>query len=675
MRKFIGLIAVAVAGLALAPQQQQPQVRTVGRVDLGVNNAALSPNGRFLAISSADSLRVMDVTTGRHWPVLRRISNRNVEFGDIDWSPKGDMLAFSRGDDAKTPMIWTLPMDQNTGRPNGEPMRVSTSAGDMLTVSPDGQSIVFVAAGEPPEPDRRPLVQVPARGGRERVLIDRIGGRSFVWSDDGKWIYHAFGGVALLATDRWFFEPSSTSQINASVARVPIAGGLQQIVSATLIGNLIKPGPMIVVKEADRMFRLVDLASGGTKALFRAPQSGPIDVTAANADASRFYAIATNSPQRLVAVSLADGSSRLLDMSEEPHSVATSQSGNRIAYLTVVDGKRVFVAANQDGSGRREYRTLLEPERIGQGGRARRNFVQLSPDGRHLVFVPVASDLGFSQLVLLDLQNGRERVVATAGHFYEVRWRSDGVLQYVVRDDPHSTWRRSIREVTVDGTGRLLRLRADTNVRPERGETPVGALALDDTLVALGLRDGVYLTALPRMAANHDSTLLEGQIIFRGPHGDAVFSPDHRFLAVKTATRMATAYAADARGLATEISEADAIAIVDLQTGQTRTIPLEFRMQGYAGEGAGRMWWHPDGRHLIAAMHRQGELQNDVYLVPVNGDPPRMIVRGSSAREMRVWPTADGRSVLLSIPDPTTTDIIEFTLPGAKPIGLTPRTK
>ena len=280
MRRFLCLLAAAVACLALAPPQQQPQVRTVGHVDFAVYRPVLSPNGRFLAITSRDSLLVMEVASGRHWSVLHRLSKRSYEFDEIDWSPKGDMLAFNRGDDDQnTDLFWTLPIDQNTGVPNGEARRVSTTGGDVVALSPDGQSIVFADYSPRGNAPQR-LVLVPARGGRERVLAEpKVGIGSMAWSDDGKWIYYSY---------------SSGQPRKGSVARVPVAGGTAQVVWEALgeRPSVIKPGPLIVVQEADRMIRLLDATGTRTKALFRAAQGRSLGFTSANGDATRLYAVA-----------------------------------------------------------------------------------------------------------------------------------------------------------------------------------------------------------------------------------------------------------------------------------------------------------------------------------------------------------------------------------------------
>jgi Tol biopolymer transport system component len=636
MRRFLSLLAVAVACLALAqpPQQQQPQpqVRTVGHLDLNAYRMVASPNGRFLAITTPDSLLIMEVASGRHSTVLRRQSSQSWEFDEIDWSPRGDLLAFSRGDDAqKTEFIWTLPIDQNTGRSTGEARRVSTAGGDLVAVSPDGQSILFLDFTLGKGALER-IVLVPARGGRERVLAEpRVNINSMAWSADGRWVYYA-----------WSSGPSKTR-----VARVPVSGGASQVVLEAPGDNpyVIKPGPVIIVHEADRMIRLVDSTGSRTKALFRAPQGRYVDMPAANADATRFYAAVDNRSNRLTAVSLVDGNARLMDTSQDPHGIATSESGNRLVFRTLTDGVRRLVVLNLDGSGRREYRTQHES----RGGET------LSPDGTHLAFQSVDS---VPQLILLDLQSGAERVLTTASGLGGLRWRSDGQLQYVRMDSAPSP-SRAIHEVTIDGRDRVVRL------HPDMGSLISGFGLLDDTLAIFAPRGRLELVPLPRG---------DTRVIFRGPHAGVALSLDHRFLAIKTVSRIAPVYA-DSTAVA--IREADAIAIVDLRTGQRRDLVLDFRMRTSVSNYGSRVHavlWHPDGRNLIVGMSRPGQAQEDVYLVPLNGDMPRLIQRGSSP-DTRIALTADGKTVLVSLPSQRTTDILEFTLPGAKPGGTASREK
>jgi hypothetical protein len=63
-----------------------------------------------------------------------------------------------------------------------------------------------------------------------------------------------------------------------------------------------------------------------------------------------------------------------------------------------------------------------------------------------------------------------------------------------------------------------------------------------------------------------------------------------------------------------------------------------------------------------------------VYLVPVNGDRPRMLARGASP-DTRTIISLDGKTLLLSIPEPATSSILEFTLPASAARGPAPGRK
>ncbi len=634
MRRILSLLALALTGasVALVPVQQQPQVRTVGHLDMGMYRStprgaaavqfgpAVSPNGRFLAITTRDSLLVMEVASGRHWTLLRGTTGGRNEFEYVDWSPKGDMLSFDRGDDErKTDFIWTLPIDQNTGRATGEAQRVSTTDGDLSAISPDGEWIAFA---DYVNPGQR-IVIVPARGGRERVLaVPRESMSSITWSAGGDSIYYVH---------------FSRQPRMSTLSRVAAAGGASQVVWQTRgsSAEVIKPGPKIVSYEPDRMIRILDTGGKTTRALLRAPQGRSVWLTSANSDATRFYAVAENTPHRLMRVSLADGSWRLLDTSHEPHGISTSAAGSRIVYRTLVDGRRRLVATNTDGTERREYRTQREP----RGGEA------LSPDGTQVAYQSLDS---LARLVVLDLQSGRERVVASAHGFGTFRWRSDGRLQYVRLDSTPSV-SRALHEVTVDGRDRLVRM------HPNPASLGDGFGVLNDSFAILAPRGRIELVPLPRG---------DTRVIFQGPHAGVTLSPDQRLLAIKTVGRLAATYA---NSTAVALPETDAIAIVDLQTGERRNIQLDARMRTSVSSFGSRvhsMWWHPDGRNLIVSMSRPGEMLEDVFLVPINGDRPRLIQRGASS-DTRVSVMPDGRTVMVSVAGPASTAFLEFTLPGA----------
>lgn len=641
MRRNISLPAVALACLAFTPQQESQ--RTIAHLDGEVaNGAALSPDGRYLAVAALDrGLLVIEAASGQSWNALEGL------VCCVDWSPRGDLLAFSRWDEeAGSDFIWTLPIDPSSGRSVGEARRVSVSAGDVVAFSPDGESIAFA---DYTYPGQRIMV-LPARGGRERALAQAEAGiNSIAWSEDGEWIYYAHNA---------FGSPRGV------VARVRAAGGAAEVVWETPAGtpSVIEPGPMIVQPEAGRdMFfvheaggphsspavsqggdriRILDRTGRIVLTTLRPPPSGQrrdaqLWLSAATADATRFYGTKANREFRLMAVSLADGSARVLDTSPSLQTVATSEAENRVVFLTDVDGALGFVVMAPDGSGRREYRLTAQPA-MGPRHQNWQKFV-VSPDGNRLAY---ASRDTQNRLVVLDLRDGSERVLASGG-WIAFRWMSNDELQYDRLDDLVRPSRRSIHQVSLSGVDRLLR------VISEEGTLETELSLVNDTMAIRETREGVDLIPLPSG---------EPRVLFRGPNGgNASVSLDHRYVAIKTVGRLAPRYE-PRDGF---IDNADAIAIVDLATGQRHDLQLELTAPFLGGPAV----WHPDGRHLLVNLAR-GSGEHDTYLVPINGDRPRVLARDTFRNFNYPHLTDRGNTLLVGAAGPRITDIIELTAGG-----------
>ncbi len=632
MSRSIILAAVAVVLPGLTPQDT---ARTVARFDFEVaDGPALSPDGRYLAVGAWErGLLVVDVATGRHWTVLRG------EIGSVDWSPRGDHLAFGRWDEeAQTYFIWTLPIDPATGRATGEARRVSVSSGDVVAFSPDGGSIAFADWNSPGQR----LVVVPARGGRERILAQAERNiYSIAWSDDGAWIYYAHNV---------FGSP------RAVVGRVRAGGGAAEVVWETPSGGprVTEPGPMIVQPEAGQQFgfsreagsphtspavsqggdyiRVLDRTGRNVLTTLLPPPGADASITTASRDRTRFYGMQSTQEFRLMALSLTDGSSRMLDAGPVRQTVGTSTSGDRIVFLTEVEGALGFVAMSLDGSGRREYRPGSLPATRPMSDNWHRFVV--SPDGNHLAYTSLDT---INHLVVLDLRTGRERVLASAGRL-QFRWTSNDALQVERLESRLRRSRRSIHLVTLGGTDRLLRVIAEESTL---GETSV--TLVNDTLAFLASRERVELLPLPAG---------EARVVFRGHNaGPVSLSPDGRYLAIRTVNRLVPRYGREPDF----IDETDAIAIVDLATGQRRDLQLDLISPRLGGPAV----WHPDARHLVITLARSSG-ERDTYLVPINGDRPRVLARDVVSN----WPYPQllegGNTMLVTVGGPFTSAIVEL---------------
>jgi len=191
-----------VAGRAQTPE---PKIREIATIpDVAVNDEALRlPNGRVVLYTVRDSIMAYDLKAKRGTLVTRGFD------GELAISPAGDRIAYVHAsEDGKTDVIWVMPIDPKTGTATGPAQRVSTSAGDWPSFSPDGKLIAFRVDRMS---DTWDLAVVPTAGGTERTLAKydkRF--RPVSWSADGTWI---------------FLFVRAQGETSGSVERVPTAGG------------------------------------------------------------------------------------------------------------------------------------------------------------------------------------------------------------------------------------------------------------------------------------------------------------------------------------------------------------------------------------------------------------------------------------------------------------------
>ena len=142
--------------------------------------AAISPDGRYLALADTTGAFVRTVATGELHP-LSLPANKGVVF--LGWFPDSASLLAS----------WTTPKGGGSGlwvvSLLGGARQISDQ-GSMGAVSPDGTRIVFVK-GEGPFGAGRELWMMSASGADQRKLLPGNAEELLanpVWSPDGKWV-------------------------------------------------------------------------------------------------------------------------------------------------------------------------------------------------------------------------------------------------------------------------------------------------------------------------------------------------------------------------------------------------------------------------------------------------------------------------------------------------------
>src|SRR4051812_677675 len=109
---------------------------------------------------------------------------------DVAISAKRDLIAYVKGGEARTDhYIWLLPVDPRTGLATGPERRLSATVGDAPAISPDGRLVAF--ARDDTTGVGQSLLVVPVGGGKERVVAASMPSniRGIVWTPDDKSIY------------------------------------------------------------------------------------------------------------------------------------------------------------------------------------------------------------------------------------------------------------------------------------------------------------------------------------------------------------------------------------------------------------------------------------------------------------------------------------------------------
>jgi Tol biopolymer transport system component/predicted Ser/Thr protein kinase len=173
------------------PPMTQRQV-TANPAGRGVNGAAISPDGRYLAYSDNAGLHIKLVETGemRTLPLPAEVATTHATWLPAAWFPDGTRLLTNLDVAGKPPSIWILSLV-------GDAPRKFRDDGLAYSISPDGTRIAFTAArtgigeshgGYLQAFGDRTIWLVGTNGQDPRMLAEGEQGTGFmqvVWSPDG----------------------------------------------------------------------------------------------------------------------------------------------------------------------------------------------------------------------------------------------------------------------------------------------------------------------------------------------------------------------------------------------------------------------------------------------------------------------------------------------------------
>ncbi len=612
--RFI-LPALALLGVAAASQARQSSNGiTVTpfsdfRDQTGYDGAE-SPNGKFFATADlADNYVFFNRSTGR-WT-----TDSTLKPWQMHWSPDGRFLSFTRSlPGTRDRYVWVVPMDTVTGKRSGTPRRISMRKGAWSEWSPDGRRIAFVSE----DSGVTRVVAVPFNGGDEEILFETRGPigppnyKRLTWSPDGAYI------LIPGAHTHWSRLNVKTRQLDSlGLAAMGVIGYSRD---GTRIAQFNYQQKIIVISSAanGRELQRLDLP----QRVFPTGWSA----TVPNALTGLHNPI----PGDVQRASLPDGAlSTVVPVSDEVGGARQSPDGRQLAFQRFgLTSSQLFVSG-VDGSNVRS---------IASGVSIRS--VQWSPDGKQIAYLTTGIARG---LHVADVAEGTNRELVNAGAGTDfgsnIGWRGDGqAIRYVWWPRGGNVAAREAREVSLAGEPRVMArlpvVAADLST--PRQSTPH---FINDTLALL--KSGAGVTAV-NLRTGATRSLYAGNTRSLDDFG---LSPDGQWIAFPIWN-----------------GENSVPLILSLTTGEQRRIPYTL------GAELGEMDFHPDGRHLVATACTQcnDDERWDVVLLPVNGDPTRVLT--SSKRDYRSFHSLsvapDGRSVIFSSDKSWNMRLVTVTLPA-----------
>jgi Tol biopolymer transport system component len=555
-----------------------------------LNDAALSPNGRLIAFTVRDELRMWDTVTRTESLLLAGGAHA------FTWAPKGDAIVMTHRDPQDPDRyLWTIRVDPLSGKALEPPRLVSRmSINHAPFFSPDERLIAFAQATS--EPDGSSLVVVPAAGGPERILASGLDIRAIRWSPDGSAIHYVAYADSSSATRQEF--------------RVSLEGG-----APALVGTPDDAWPLLRDATTGRVLATVAV---------------PADVAVTDwSGRNEVAGVREVFPRGLRVVRLADGMARdLVDTTAEVGVPEWFPGGNRIAIVIRRNGTTSLLTERTDGSDLRMFPFTRLPLFNGVG--VVNAQLQVSPDGRFAAF------LGDQQetIELMDLASGQQRtLVAMKGDGTAAQ--GQGIGQLVWSDESKSIrylsgiWtseHRAVHEVTLSGRDTVIRPLPKSLYPAPTAWFPANSvgshLTHPDVVALLG---GPELTFVP----------LDGgppRVVFPKPVRTdlSALSPDRHTLAMMPAAGPNSQAGAQAT-------------LLSLEDLSTRNILLPFIQ--IAG-----IFWHPDGQRFFVLGREKGRGPVSVYAVPVNGGVPRIVASvGSSRHESALAVSPDGLFIAFTV--------------------------
>jgi serine/threonine protein kinase/Tol biopolymer transport system component len=380
------------------PVMKPHMTRIIGSDTLRIWTAALSPDGRWVAFSTAaggETVGPLMVVSSEGGEPTRLTEGRASE---ATWFPDGSRIAYWTFEEG----IATVPFDRQSGKASGPSQRVilGDEPASGFRLSPDGRWFAYRRwTGK----GGMAIKVVPAGGGKPRTVIESEWRVWLMdWSADGRYLYYQAQMIDRPDARRTFRviadggQPEEVMQapVGMSAPRVPY-----QI--ARVSDGPAEAFPLEIQKYGGSSVTRIALPQGArteeTGRTFGSDGRHLLTVVSASVSPVRFVSVAGGIPRQL-------GEARA---GEWP--LGWSADGNDVLFVTPIEGRQVIMRASLKGGAAREVGSM--PDR---GPPVRNEWahpITFSADRRYLTYSRPTPGGMDRTLVVRPVAGGNERIV------------------------------------------------------------------------------------------------------------------------------------------------------------------------------------------------------------------------------------------------------------------------
>jgi Tol biopolymer transport system component len=592
------------------PKVKPQYTRLFGADTLSISQAAISPDGRWIAFTHGESDRQNLWLTSVEGGEPVRLTGGRYYDADPKWFPAGDRLAFRStrpaGPQQDKDYVMTLGIDPDIGEPVGPPRQITLERPLFYALSPDGKWIAY-SMWEGESDRRRALKVLPANGGSPRTILSRRMG-PLAFSEDGDSIYFA----GYLGASR-------------GILRVSVDGGEPEVISAGVEFENFRFSPGArrfahVIDETGEE-RTVEVATIDGQPLAHLTVPKRMRLLGYAPDDALLLAITdVVAPLRVMPVS--GGAPRQLTEAQAYDiPLAWRPDGEEIFFSTRLNGHGVFMLAPLNGGAMRQV-PLPSADSAGIVSGPK-----LSGTGRHVLYGSLNEDRHTGSLRIFDLEDETSRDLTRSfwtNRYWDVALDGEHFVYWELGDD-----RYELRSVYPTGSPRTLWS------FPKDEEPPAVAVRGDRVAFvgASGDASTLYVGSAGAEVAVPALTV-DGEIYIE----PAAWAPDGTRIVV-VALRGSVMTDALVVGVTPE----------GRRVGEPRALNLT---------GGPKWWWDmrwlPDGSGFtVLGQGAEGMVDTEVWLVSLDPEtPPLALTKDEQGTIWRYALSPDGRHIAYSIEVP-----------------------